>query len=181
MRVKIFNCNSDVAKDGIDAAAQNLADKLTTAGHNVTLEIFREKSIKDCIGCFGCWVKTPGECVHNDDMKDVLKGMLNSDVQIIVSDSRFGMVSPLVTSVINRFLPMVCAYMFIDSEGKTSHYPRYDNKSKFALLVEDFGECTENRLNDISYCLHQNNKEDYLGTYVIGKNEEEIINAFNSN
>ncbi|MBN2435835.1 MAG: flavodoxin family protein [Spirochaetes bacterium] len=181
MKIAVFNCNSDQSKTVVDWAAEKLEQMLIKSGHEVEVLLLRDKNIKDCIGCFGCWVKTPGVCVHNDDMKDVLKRMLKTQVQIIVTDSRFGMVSPLVTSVVNRFLPLGCAYMHIDKQGKTAHWNRYDFNNRMALVVEDSGLDNNTALNDIGYFLHQNNMENYLGTYVIGKNEEEIVNALNSN
>ena len=63
----------------------------------------REKKIKDCVGCFGCWVKTPGLCVHKDDMTDILKMIIASEKQIFVSDVRFGMLSPAL--LITDFFP----------------------------------------------------------------------------
>ena len=30
-----------------------------------------QEPIHPCIGCFGCWVKTPGKCVIHDGYKDV--------------------------------------------------------------------------------------------------------------
>ncbi len=28
-------------------------------------------SIKNCVGCFGCWIKTPGKCVIKDGYEDL--------------------------------------------------------------------------------------------------------------
>ncbi|MEI8354280.1 MAG: hypothetical protein WCG22_07230, partial [Lentisphaerota bacterium] len=32
-----------------------------------------EKKIAPCLGCYHCWVVTPGQCVHHDDMQELLR------------------------------------------------------------------------------------------------------------
>ena len=41
--------------------------------------------IANCIGCFGCWVKTPGKCVLRDDAVKVYPIIAKSDNVIYVS------------------------------------------------------------------------------------------------
>ena len=31
------------------------------------IEICDDGSIKSCIGCFGCWLKTPGKCIFSNN------------------------------------------------------------------------------------------------------------------
>ena len=45
-----------------------LVEGMRDAGAEVEVANLREKKIKNCIGCFTCWTKTPGECVHKDDI-----------------------------------------------------------------------------------------------------------------
>ena len=42
--------------------------------------IVKDKNIGTCIGCFGCWNKTPGICVIKDDMKEILDKILWADI-----------------------------------------------------------------------------------------------------
>ncbi|MBN2526721.1 MAG: hypothetical protein JXR76_10025 [Deltaproteobacteria bacterium] len=35
--------------------------------HQVAVFTLHQMSISRCTGCFGCWVKTPGQCVVADD------------------------------------------------------------------------------------------------------------------
>ena len=42
------------------------------AGADVEVINLREKNLKNCIGCYTCWIKTR-ECVQKDDMKEILR------------------------------------------------------------------------------------------------------------
>jgi multimeric flavodoxin WrbA len=39
---------------------------------DVLLFKLRELAIAPCTGCFGCWTRTPGECVVEDSARDIL-------------------------------------------------------------------------------------------------------------
>ena len=41
--------------------------------------------IRNCIGCFGCWIKTPGKCVLNDDYQNLGELLSKCNKLVIVS------------------------------------------------------------------------------------------------
>ena len=53
-------------QDRIDV--ELLVKGMREAGAEVEVVALREKSIKNCIGCLTCWTKTPGTCIHKDNM-----------------------------------------------------------------------------------------------------------------
>ena len=79
-----------------------------------------------CIGCFDCWVKTPGLCVIKDDCADVGKTLGHCDDLIIVSKCTYGGFSPFVQSVLNRSMSQVSPDFTV--RNKLMHHKlRYDN------------------------------------------------------
>ena len=46
--------------------------------------------ITNCVGCFGCWTKTPGKCVIRDDAVKVYPCIAASDKLMYVSKIRYG-------------------------------------------------------------------------------------------
>ncbi len=48
-----------------------LVESLKAKGHEVDVMILRKEKIGACLGCFGCWLKTPGECVIHDAGSDL--------------------------------------------------------------------------------------------------------------
>ena len=42
----------------------------------------RELAIAPCTGCFGCWTRTPGECVFKDASRDIVRSYVCSDVVV---------------------------------------------------------------------------------------------------
>lgn len=46
--------------------------------------------ITNCVGCFGCWTKTPGKCVIRDDAVKVYPEIAKSDTLLYVSRIKYG-------------------------------------------------------------------------------------------
>ena len=79
-----------------------------------------------CTGCFGCWVKTPGECVIHDDIARINSAIMNSDAVFYLSPVIFGQFSTNIKTVIDRGLPNMLPFFIVRPDGSTMHPPRYD-------------------------------------------------------
>lgn len=111
-------------------AYQGLKDQIDTFLKNKgfateMMEIGREH-LTFCMGCFGCWIKKPGECIINDMMAQINRNVMNSDVVIYLSPLIFGQFSANIKNAIDRSLPNMLPFFEIRPDGSTMHPPRYD-------------------------------------------------------
>ena len=92
--------------------------------------------IKNCIGCFGCWIKTPGQCVLKDGYENMGSILSQADTVTIISKCYYGGYSPFVKNVLDRSISFLLPFFkMIDHE--THHTPRY--KKSFQLYVSFYG------------------------------------------
>jgi len=109
-------------------------------GGQVTVEekIISRLDIKPCIGCFGCWNKTPGKCCLMDDMADVIEKILWADLVIWSFPLYyFGLPGPL-KNMIDRQLPMSLPFMNTQAESG-GHPSRYDQSHKRHVVISTCG------------------------------------------
>lgn len=64
-------------------------------------------TIRQCMGCFGCWTRTPGACVIRDGYNNLGELFSKSDELIIISKCMYGSYSPFVLNVLNRSISYV--------------------------------------------------------------------------
>lgn len=84
-------------------------------------------NLQHCIGCFGCWVKTPGQCVIKDEYADMGKLLSGCKDLVLVSRCTYGGFSPYVKNVLDRSIcPYVSPY-FVKRNNEFHHKRRYDN------------------------------------------------------
>ena len=97
--------------------------------NNITVKhtCFDSTQIKPCIGCFGCWIKTPGECVLKDSGRDILKDFIQTDLTIIIGSMVFGNYSFPIKTAIDRFIPND-VFFFTQYKGETHHVKRYETR-----------------------------------------------------
>lgn len=107
------------------------------SGHEIKWASLREKRIDPCLGCFGCWIKTPGLCVINDDANEIIKEMAQSDLLIELTPVTFGGYSSELKKILDRSIPNLLPF-FKRYKGETHHFQRYENvPSNFAIGYQD--------------------------------------------
>jgi hypothetical protein len=116
----------------------SLVKGMQEAGAEVDLVNLREKIIKQCAGCFSCWMKTPGKCIHKDDMtKELLPKWLASDVVIYASPLYYYMLNARMKNFLDRILPT--SEPFIGQQGGIlTHRMRQPPPDAIVLSVAGF-------------------------------------------
>lgn len=93
-----------------------------------------------CIGCFGCWLKTPGRCVIKDDFQTMGERLAASDEILIISKATFGSYSSPVKNVMDRSISFVMPFFHIRG-GEMHHMERYSKHLKISAVF--YGHMTE--------------------------------------
>ena len=65
-----------------------------------------ELNITNCVGCFSCWVKTPGKCIIRDDAIKVYPKIAYSDKIIYVSKIKYGGYDTIMKTMLERSIPV---------------------------------------------------------------------------
>ena len=87
-----------------------------------------------CTGCFGCWVKTPGQCVIRDGIAAINRAVMGSDVAFFLTPVVFGQFSANIKTVVDRGLPNILPFFIIRPDGSTMHPARYDSYPQYVML-----------------------------------------------
>lgn len=67
--------------------------------------------IANCVGCFGCWTKTPGRCVIRDDAVKVYPEIARSDTLLYVSRIKYGGYDTVMKTMLERAIPVQQAFI----------------------------------------------------------------------
>src|SRR6056297_927609 len=83
------------------------------------------EEIRPCIGCWSCWLKTPGECVFNDVMTKVYADYVNSSRVVLLFDTNQGFVNYQMKAFFDRTIPHYHPYIEI-VDRECHHLARYN-------------------------------------------------------
>ena len=114
-------------------AADALALEVEAGGGAVERRRLADLDLRACTGCFGCWVKTPGECVIADDGRALAASVIASDVFALVTPVRFGTYGSLGKSALDRMNPLILPF-FKRINGETHHGQRYPRFPRYVVL-----------------------------------------------
>jgi multimeric flavodoxin WrbA/putative sterol carrier protein len=108
------------------------------AGAEVEVVNLKNKKINYCIGCYNCWTKTPGICVHKDDMtSELFPKFLESDIVVMASPLFHFQLNAQMKTFIERTLPVLQPFLVRDND-RTSHPLRHRHPKTIIISVAGF-------------------------------------------
>jgi len=134
MRYLILNGNPDPVAHGWEKYLSAFACELERLGHTARHFTLRDLNISFCVGCLSCWIKSPGLCVHRDDMSMIYPEIVKADVTIWASPLVMGNVSALLKHTQDRFIALLHPYLqFVKKELR--HRRRYEKDIDMGLII----------------------------------------------
>jgi len=119
----------------------HLVSGMQAAGAEVEKIDLRQKKINYCIGCFTCWTKTPGQCLHKDDMSaELFPKFIASDLVVYATPLYHYTINAQLKTFIERTLPILEPFLIKKENGKTSHPLRYPHPDAVCVSVAGFPE-----------------------------------------
>ena len=151
MKVTILNGNPEPS--AFDAYLAQVKSALQAEGHAVTQLDLRSIPLRYCIGCWGCWVKTPGECISRDASLEMDRAVINADFVLWAAPLKMGFPSELLKRANDKHLPLIHPYMVVD-QSEAHHRKRYARYPRVGLLIEKEARTDERDLQIVSdiYC-----------------------------
>ncbi len=109
-----------------------LTTVLKQGGAQVQIFSLREMKLARCIGCYSCFVETPGICRYGEtDGHTILQAVIQSDTVILFTPVVFGGYSSQLKQIVDRFVSLILP-SFRTSHGEVHHASRY---ARFPRLV----------------------------------------------
>ncbi len=141
--MKVLALNSSPRGDDQSKTAlmlNPLVEGMREAGAQVEMVELRKKTIRNCSGCFTCWTKTPGVCIHKDDMtNELFPKWLESDLVVYASPLYHFTINAEMKTFVERTLPVLEPF-FLNKDGKTHHPLRHAHPKVCFLSVAGFPE-----------------------------------------
>jgi multimeric flavodoxin WrbA len=138
MKVVAINGSPHKGKGNTALILNPFLDGLREAGAEAELFYTRNLNIQPCRGCFHCWTRTPGRCVQDDDMAELLPLLRRSDLWVLATPLYFDAPSGPLKNLMDR----TTAFLRLPAEirdGRSRHLVEDEVRGGKVVLVSNCG------------------------------------------
>jgi len=137
-KVLAFNSSPNMDKGNTALILTPFLEGMRDAGAEVELLYTKKLKINPCQGEFNCWLKTPGKCIHKDDMQKLLPKMREADIWVLASPVYVDGITGPMKNLVDRVLPMVQPFIEL-RDGHCRHPAREGHAPRKLVLVSNCG------------------------------------------
>ena len=133
MKVLAINGSPRITKSATYRITSALLQGMQAAGAETELVHLGKLKINHCLGCFGCWIKTPGRCLQKDDMADLLPKMEQADLLVYATPLYAFTMTGLMKNFMDRSIPRLEPWL-VTAGDVTRHPTRSGKRGKLFLV-----------------------------------------------
>jgi multimeric flavodoxin WrbA len=142
--------------------------KILGKNHRVEIYPLNRMDLRYCIGCWNCWWKTPGRCIHQDEGEKIFRSVIHSDFIVLASPLIAGFPSSAVKKIMDRLIVLMHPYLKM-IHGECHHIKRYEKYPDFGLVLEKEPDTDEEDLDIINtifdrFSINSHNHRKYTKT-----------------
>ena len=136
MKVLALNGSPRVKSSSTYHIMKPFLEGMETAGAETEVIHIRSLKLKPCLGCYSCWVRTPGVCIQADNMTGALEKFNNADMVIFGTPLYHFTMTGIMKNFIDRTLPRLEPWLIPHPHvvGLTGHPERFHKPEKAFLL-----------------------------------------------
>jgi multimeric flavodoxin WrbA len=135
MRIAILDGDARGPGTPLDVAIEGLTTRTRARGGSCERLRLAQLAIHECVGCFDCWLKTPGLCRLRDDGRRVVEATAGADLVVFAAPMRMGFTTGLLKRATDRLIPLLLPYIQV-VDGECHHTMRNGRGFDLGLLVE---------------------------------------------
>lgn len=132
---KVLVINGSYRDDGItDQAVEVTVEALTESGANIEVINLRDYPIEFCLNCRECTQQpgsSPGRCVLDDGMHELIGKIEASQAYVLASPTNFSS----VTAIFKRFMERLVAYAYWPWDNPYPKFRKQGLPQKRAMLI----------------------------------------------
>ena len=134
MRITAFNGSPRGKGSNTGVMVSEFLAGAAARGATVEQIFLSEKKIAHCLGCFKCWTATPGKCVINDNMTDLLEKVISSDLIVLATPLYIDDVTGIMKDFMDRLIPLMDPHFEQDANGEWRHVKRFNSYPDIAVI-----------------------------------------------
>jgi len=121
VKVLAFNSSPNMEKGGTASILTPFLQGMEQAGAEVELFFVHKLNVRPCLGDKDCWLKTPGQCVQQDDMDRVYLKLAACDILVLGTPIYLDGMTGTLKTVLDRFIPLL--QPFVEIRGDHCRHP----------------------------------------------------------
>ncbi|MFX1513581.1 MAG: NAD(P)H-dependent oxidoreductase [Promethearchaeota archaeon] len=138
MQVLVFNSSPHKDKGGTGKILNPFLEGMKEAGADIDLIYVHKLTINPCRGCFTCWTNSPGKCVQDDDMTEILPKFTSADIIVFATPVYVDGMTSTMKVLLDRSIPLIKGVWEI-RDNHCRHPQREKKESGKVVLVSVSG------------------------------------------